>query len=116
MYPTVRESERWNDCTVWFSAAGVAGMGKVHATKATKVKLERRPMELRPVDSGAIQPVAEVAEPWQNVFLGVERAIERRSVNDRAGMMLLHFCDALGRADDAEQPDAAGLWVPEENI
>ena len=46
--------------------------------------------------SGAVETVAEITEAGENVFLGVEGAIERAGVDGHIGMGLLQRGDALG--------------------
>ena len=52
------------------------------------------------------QPIARVAEPGQDVALRVQLAVERGAVHDDVGVRAGEALDALGRRDEAHEPDA----------
>ena len=52
------------------------------------------------------QSVASIAEPGEDVSLGVELAVERRAVDHDIGMSRGETSHAFGRCDDAEKANA----------
>src|SRR5256884_4066985 len=63
--------------------------------------------------SGAEQAIAGIPEPRQDVTVVVELAVERGGEDGDVGVGLEHATHALGRGDEAEEPDALGAGVLE---
>ena len=61
----------------------------------------------------AVEAVAEVSEPWHDVALGVQPAVESGSDDVELRGAVLQERGALRRCDDAEEDDAAGAGSDE---
>jgi hypothetical protein len=61
-----------------------------------------------PRSDGAVQPIAEITETRNDIFVGVEAPVHDWRVDGHLGMMPVNRGDALGSRNDAHDADARG--------
>ena len=66
------------------------------------------------MSEGSVKPIAEVADPWHDVFSRIKPPVHDRSVDADTRIISLNRGDAFRRRDDARDPDLAGTGLLEQ--